>query len=83
MAGARAQNARARELGVPYTPLVKEDGAAIRNFPRTFREVNALNDPCLSTLLHAIGAELKDGWNLAQKRSAFLGAIGVMQSPNL
>lgn len=37
-----AQNTRARELGVPYTPLVKEDGAAIRDFPCTFNEVDAL-----------------------------------------
>ncbi|KAF5577933.1 hypothetical protein FPCIR_11840 [Fusarium pseudocircinatum] len=92
-----ATNNKAHELGVPYTPLVKENGAAIRNLPRTFAEVNALNviivfnfsdlrsfaDSRLATLLHAVGAEVEDGYNLAPKLSAFLGAIGVMQSPNL
>lgn len=96
---ARAKNARARELGVPYTPLVKEDGSAIRNFPCTFDEVNALAgtlllianlscltscaDPRLSTLLRAVGVKPEDDWTVSQKRSAFLGAIGVMHMPTL
>ncbi|CVL07117.1 uncharacterized protein FMAN_16238 [Fusarium mangiferae] len=78
---ARAKNSRARELGVPYTPLVEEDGAAIRDFPCTFNEVNALAEPRLSTLLSAVGVELEDGWTVEQKRSAFLSAIGVMRVP--
>ncbi|SCV57795.1 uncharacterized protein FFB14_15329 [Fusarium fujikuroi] len=78
---ARAKNARAREVGVPYTPLVKEDGSAIRNFPLTFDEVNTLAEPHLSTLLRAVGVELEDDWTVEQKRNAFFSAIGVMNLP--
>ncbi|CCT76118.1 uncharacterized protein FFUJ_14251 [Fusarium fujikuroi IMI 58289] len=78
---ARAKNARSREVGVPYTPLVKEDGSAIRNFPLTFDEVNTLAEPRLSTLLRAVGVELEDDWTVEQKRNAFFSAIGVMNLP--
>ncbi|KAG4257565.1 hypothetical protein FPRO03_13871 [Fusarium proliferatum] len=96
---ARAKNARAREVGVPYTPLVKEDGSAIRNFPLTFDEVNALAgmrlliaklsfltswaEPRLSTLLRAVGVELEDDWTVEQERNAFFSAIDVMHMPTL
>ncbi|KAF4954196.1 hypothetical protein FGADI_5409 [Fusarium gaditjirri] len=78
---ARAKNDRAYEQGVDYTPLVQADGNEILNFPRTFRAVNSLTDQRVSTLLEALGIDIGDGWDLWKKRSAFLGAIGVLQSP--
>ncbi|KAF5571673.1 hypothetical protein FPANT_13515 [Fusarium pseudoanthophilum] len=80
---AQARNAYARENGFPYTPLVKEDGSAIQNFPRTFDEVNALSDVQISTLLRAVDVEPKDDWSLSKKRRVFLATIGVVQLPPL
>ncbi|KAF5684388.1 hypothetical protein FDENT_6737 [Fusarium denticulatum] len=78
---ARAKNARAYEQGVDYTPLVQADGNEIPHFPRTFKAVNSLTDQRVSTLLEALGVDIGVGWDLWKKRSAFLGAIGVLQSP--
>ncbi|KAF5242673.1 hypothetical protein FANTH_8582 [Fusarium anthophilum] len=78
---ARAENARAYEQDVDYTPLIQADGSEIPHFPRTFKAVNSLTDQCVSTLLGALGVDVCVGWDLWTKRSAFLGAIGVLQSP--